>query len=183
MPDASPRSVVAAAAGLPASRQVSQSCGSSTASVRAALAGSCSASQRSLVTVKEAVGTLPGPLRPALRTAQLSDQLSGRRRGPQVVPEQRGPDHLTVPVEHDHAVLLAGHADGCGLLPGEAPAWASAAHQAAGSASVPGGCGALPRPITVPSAASHSRTFTDCVEESTPATSMLHLSRDPPMAG
>ncbi len=43
----------------PASRQVSQSCGSSTRRTRAALAGSFSASQRSLVTVKDIVGTDP----------------------------------------------------------------------------------------------------------------------------
>ena len=42
-----------------ASRQVSQSCGSMTRATRAAFSGSCSASQRSLVTVNEALGTLP----------------------------------------------------------------------------------------------------------------------------
>ena len=56
VPDASPRSVTGSP---PPSRQVSQSCGSSTAATRAALAGSCSASQRSFVTVNDAVGTLP----------------------------------------------------------------------------------------------------------------------------
>ena len=52
------------------------------------------------------------------------------------------------------------------------PACCSAAHQSAGSASVPGGCGALPRPTTVPSSASQSTTLVDWVDESTPATSM-----------
>jgi hypothetical protein len=41
------------------SRQVSQSCGRHTAAVAAALSFSWSASQRSLVTVNEATGTLP----------------------------------------------------------------------------------------------------------------------------
>ena len=72
MPEASPRSVAGSAAPTapdppldpplgppPASRQVSQSCGSMTRAVLAAASGSCSASQRSLVTVNEAVGTLP----------------------------------------------------------------------------------------------------------------------------
>ncbi len=45
--------------GPPASFQVSQSCGSRTAAVRAALSGSCSDIQRSLVTVNEAAGTDP----------------------------------------------------------------------------------------------------------------------------
>ena len=58
MPDASPRSVVGSCARSP-SRQVSQSCGSITCAVLAAASGSFSASQRSLVTVNEAVGTLP----------------------------------------------------------------------------------------------------------------------------
>src|SRR6266849_5977322 len=59
-----------------------------------------------------------------------------------------------------------------------APACSNAAHHAAGSHSVPPGCGALPRPTTVPSAASHNSTLVDCVEESTPATSMM-----PPFCG
>ena len=80
MPEASPRSVTGPAAApvfsLRPSCQVSQSCGSMTLLVRAALAGSCSAIQRSLVTVKDAVGTLPvrlahspGPPNSAIRSS------------------------------------------------------------------------------------------------------------------
>ena len=66
MPDASPRSVTGSAPPAPAppgpceaSCQVSQSCGSMTRATRAAFCGSWVASQRSLVTVNEALGTLP----------------------------------------------------------------------------------------------------------------------------
>src|ERR1022692_1918453 len=58
VPEASPRSVTGSP---PVSRQVSQSCGSSTPATRRALSGSCSASQRSLVTVNDAIGTLRSP--------------------------------------------------------------------------------------------------------------------------
>ena len=71
-------------AGDPASRQVSQSCGRQTAAVRRAASGSCSASQRSLVTVNDATGTLPtasahAPGRPARRPGRRPPGPSGCR--------------------------------------------------------------------------------------------------------
>jgi hypothetical protein len=51
---------------------------------------------------------LPCPLP---RAAQFGDELPGLRRGPDVVPEQGGPDHLAGLVYDDHAVLLRGHPD------------------------------------------------------------------------
>ena len=86
MPEASPRSVTGSSAGSPAaagpppaSRQVSQSCGSSTRRTRRALSGSFSASQRSLVTVNDIVGTLP--VRAAHSAAPPSSSTSARACG------------------------------------------------------------------------------------------------------
>ena len=53
-----------------------------------------------------------GLARPPPRAAELADQLGRGRSRPQVVPEQRGPDHLALVVEDDHPVLLPRHADG-----------------------------------------------------------------------
>ena len=116
MPDASPRSVVGSSAAPPpgpppASRQVSQSCGSTTRCTRAALAGSFSASQRSLVTVNDIVGTDPVARRPLGRPAELRDQRRRLRRGLHVVPEHRVPDDRAGVVERHHAVLLRPDAD------------------------------------------------------------------------
>src|SRR5256885_5461352 len=46
-----------------------------------------------------------------------------------------------------------------------------ASHQAAGSTSVPSGCGARPVRTISPVSASHTTTLVDCVDESMPATS------------
>jgi hypothetical protein len=157
----------------PRSRQVSQSWGSMTATVAAACCGSCSASQRSLVTVKEAVGTLPvwvahqsGPPRSRISAAAAeADRRSFQSRAGLITspPESS----TTMPCCWPATPTAAA----CSSRP--SPALASAAHHAAGSVSVPSGWGTLPRPMTVPSSARHSRTLVDCVEESTPATSML----------
>ena len=64
----------------PRSRQVSQSWGSATAATRAAFSGSASRSQRSLVTVKEATGTMPVRWANVVG-ADLGDQVA-RRPGP-----------------------------------------------------------------------------------------------------
>src|SRR3569833_1717893 len=47
----------------------------------------------------------------------------------------------------------------------------NASHQAAGSTSVPSGCGARPVRTSSPVSASHTTTLVDWVDESTPATS------------
>ena len=49
---------------------------------------------------------------------------------------------------------------------------ASACHHSSGSHSVPSGCGAEACPTTVPSSGRQSITLVDCVDESTPATSI-----------
>ena len=82
---------------------------------RGACSGSCSASQRSLVTVNEATGTDPTASaqarRPALATAQLGHQVRGGLRRPGVVPEQGRAYDVAGLVEADHAVLLAADRD------------------------------------------------------------------------
>jgi len=171
VPDASPRSVTGIPAGPP-SCQVSQSCGSSTRSVRAAAEGSCVASQRSLVTVNEAVGTLPvceahhaGP-----PSSSISEEAAAAERTS----------------FHSSAGLITRPASSSAIMPcccaatpiaperssSPAPAWLSASHQNRGSVSVPSGCGALRCSTTVPSSASQRTTLVDWVEESIPATSM-----------
>src|SRR6185312_2044494 len=73
VPLASLRSVVSAVRSvLPASRQVSQSWGKQTAAVRFAFSGSLRASQRSLVIVKLATGTVPIACAHALGPASAS---------------------------------------------------------------------------------------------------------------
>src|SRR3954447_6862938 len=93
----------------PDSFQVSQSCGRQTAATRAAFSGSCRASQRSLVNVKLATGTMPTASAQARRAfsgpAEILDQLGGGPGAAGVVPQQRGADHLAVFVQHHHAVL------------------------------------------------------------------------------
>jgi len=168
------------------SRQVSQSCGSSTAAARAALAGSCRASQRSLVTVNEAVGTLPTWL--AHHCGPPSSATSSAAAGADRRSFQSSAGLITSPPESRTIMPCC-----CPATPtasarssSPSPAWSRAVHHAAGSASVPGGCGALPRPITVPSSARHSTTLQDCVDESTPATRWppapgpWTVTRDPP---
>jgi hypothetical protein len=59
------------------------------------------------------VGHAAGLLRPPPRAA-LGDQCRGVVGGPQVIPEQGGPDHLARLVDHDHSVLLAGDRDRIG---------------------------------------------------------------------
>ena len=56
-------------------------------------------------------------------------------------------------------------------------------HQAAGSVSVPSGCGAVPDPTIRPESASTSSTLVDWVDESTPATSVVSPCDSTTMAG
>ena len=159
MPDASPRSVTGSARARPVRRRAARSASRAAAGPgppAPALLGSCSASQRSLVTVNEALGTLPvcwptRPARPARRSA-----LRGRRGRAQVVPQQRGPDDLAVLVQHHHAVLLRRHRDRVGpvqqALPGllqrGPPGRAGRLRCRPGAARCPGPAPCRPRPGT-----------------------------------
>ena len=120
---------------------------------RAAFSGSCSASQRSLVTVKLATGTQPDGVGPACGPPQLGDQVGGGAGGAGVVPQQRVADDLAGLVERDHAVLLAADADRRDAVqspPASATPRCSACHQCAGSTSVAVGMrgAALPHDLT-----------------------------------
>ena len=86
------------------SRQVSQSCGSRRWATRAASAGSCSASQRSLVTVNEALGR-PRLLRPPAGPPSSAISSGRLRRGPQVVPEHAG--RMTTPASSSRSCRAA----------------------------------------------------------------------------
>ena len=97
--------------GPPASIQVSQSCGSSTAAVRAAFCrfvlghpAQLGHRERRRRHRSDRVGT-------GLRTAEMLDHLADLRRGPQVVPQQRRPDDGSGVVQRDHAVLLTADGD------------------------------------------------------------------------
>ncbi len=169
MPEASPRSVTGSSA---PSRQVSQSCGSTTRLSRRADSGSRSAIQRSLVTVKETAGTLP--VRRAHSAGPPSSAMSSRVCGAARMSFQRMAGRMTSPAPSRATIPCC-----CAATPTAparasrpSPAWHSASHQYAGSHSVPSGCGADPVATTAPSSARQSTTFVDWVELSTPATSM-----------
>jgi hypothetical protein len=150
---------------------VSQSCGSSTEATRRAAAGSCSASQRSLVTVKLATGTDPtasahfsGPPSSVIRSAAApAERVSfhssaGRTTAP-------ASSRATIPCCWPPTAIAA--------TPSSRPpddAESSAAAQTAGSTSVASGCGAEPERTTSPVSASQTRTLVDWVEQSMPAT-------------
>src|SRR5262249_20807045 len=157
-------------------RQVSQSCGSMTRATRRALTGSCCTSQRSLVTVKDALGTLPvcsahhcAPPNSATRSAAAADERRSFHSSAGLI---------TAPSASSTSMPCCWPATATAAARSSRPlpACSRAAHQACGSHSVPAGWGALPVPTTVPSSARHSTTFVDCVEESIPATSVTGLS-------
>ena len=112
MPLASPRSVRSASSPDDAfRRQVSQSWGRHTAVVRAAFSGSCSASQRSLVTVNDATGTNPVASAQACGppSSSTSSAASAGRAG--VVPQQGRTHDGAGLVQADHPVLLPADGD------------------------------------------------------------------------
>ena len=138
-------------------------------------AGSARASQRSFVTVKLATGTEPtasaqrrGPPSSATRSAAA-------RRGRVSFHSSAGRTTSPVVVQAHHAVLLAADADRGDAV--EQPAGGRLRERvpttAAGSTSVASGCAARPSRTTAPVSASHTTTFVDWVDESTPATSVI----------
>ncbi len=160
MPEASPRSVVGSWA-RSASRQVSQSCGSITREVRAAASGSCSASQRSLVTVNEAVGTLPvcfahwpGPPSSVMSAAACgADRTSFHSRAGLITWPASSP--TTMPCCCAATPIASARSSS------PSPARARACHHSSGSHSVPSGCGELACPTMAPSSARQSSTLVD----------------------
>ena len=162
-----------------------QSWGRQTAAVRAAFAGSCSATQRALVAVNDATGTDPTASAHARGPPRLGDQPGGLRGRPVVVPEQGRADDLAAVVERDVAVLLGPDRDGVDVVQaaGVRRGLRRARSQACGSTSVPGGCGACPRRTSDPSSASRTTTVHDWVEQSMPATSVTGARQPRPGGG
>ena len=179
MPLASPRSVTRAPrSALPVSCQVSQSCGRHTASVRAALSGSCSASQRSLLTVNAASGTEPtasahsaGPPSSSTRSAAAcAERMSFHSSA----------GRTTSPAWSRHTIPCCWPpTETAATSPSPPACWVAccnAVHQAPGSTSVPSGWAARPWRTSAPVPASRTTTLHDWVEESIPATSVTsHL--------
>ena len=126
--------------GPPASIQVSQSCGSSTAAVRAAFSGSFSAIQRSLVTVNDAAGTDPIASAQAAAPPRWSTTSAICGADRRSFHSSAGRTTCAGGVQRDHAVLLAADGDRGRPLqqPGTRPA-ATPPTTACGSTSVPGG--------------------------------------------
>src|SRR5262249_8718132 len=173
VPDASPRSVTGSLSsrGPASSSQVRKSCGSITRYTRAAWPGSCSASQRSLVPVNHAFRPVPGrsadhrgPRAATSAAAARADRRSFQSSAGRITAAFSS--RTTMPCCWP-AIPMASARESS-----SSPACCSAYRQASGSTSVPPGCGALAWPTMVPSSASHSSTLVDCVEESTPATSI-----------
>ena len=145
-----------------------------TRATRAAWSGSCVASHRSFVTVNEALGTLP--VCSAHQPGPPSSAISSRAAGAERRSFQSSAGRITSPASSTTTMpcCWAATAIASARSSSPCPACSSADHQAAGSHSVPGGCGALPRATIVPSSAWQSSTLVDCVDESTPATSIAH---------
>ena len=174
VPDASPRSV-AGSDRRPPSCQVSQSCGSSTAAVRAAFSGSARASQRSLVTVNDAGGTEPtwsaqacGPPSSATRSiASGPERLSFHSSASRT--SAPSSSKVTMPCCWPPTAIASTPSS----RPGSRVASAYASAQAWALTSVPGGWAARPVRSTFPVSASQTTTEQDWVDESTPATRLM----------
>ena len=169
------------AVGAAASRQVSQSWGRQTAAVRAALSGSCSASQRSLVTVKEATGTTPTASAQACGAAQLVDQVGGGAR-PSGCRSTAAPGAPRAPRSSRQTMPCC--------WPPTASAATSSSPPAVGDAVCERrpprvgvaprcrrGARRAPRGRSSPVSASRTTTLQDWVEESIPATSVTSVMR------
>ena len=159
----------------PANFQVSQSCGRQTAAVRAAFAGSCSASHRSLVTVNEATGTDPtasaqacGPPSSATRSsAARADRVSFHSRAGRITFPSSS--RQIIPCCCPPTAIAATSS----RPPAARAASCSAIHQTCGSTSVPGGCDDRPSRINAPDSASRMMTLHVWVDESIPATRVM----------
>ena len=152
----------------PRSRQVSQSCGRATAATRAAASGSASRSQRSFVAVNDATGTTP--VRRAYSSAPTSS-IRSRAACAERVSFQSRASRMTRPSASSTTMPCCCPPTEIASTPSSPPASAnaesSAPHHAAGSTSVPSGCGARPVRTSAPVATSRITTLHDCVDEST----------------
>ncbi len=152
---------------------MSQSCGRQTAAVRLALSGSCSASHRSFETVNAAKGTLPTAC--AHASAPNSDT-SASASGADLVSFHKSAGRMTFASSSRQIMPCCCAAIEIEAIPSRPPASASAVcrafHQLSGSTSVESGCWAHPLRTRSPVAASRTTTLHDCVDESTPATSV-----------
>ena len=185
MPEASPRSVTGSAA-APVRRQVSQSWGRTTRSTCSAWSGSHRASQRSLVTVKLATGT--SPTASAQACAPPSSAMRSAASGAERTSFHSSAGRTTSPAASSATMPCCWALTASASTPSSRPpddAACHASHQAAGGVSVPGGCGALPSRTVAPVSASTTTTLVDCVELSTPATSVIvsPVARVPRVAG
>ena len=124
-------------------------------------AGSCSASQRSLVTVNEAVGTLP--VCRAHHSGPPISVVSAAACGAERTSFQSRAGLITWPRLSTTTMPCC-----CAATPiasarssSPSPARARAFHHSSGSHSVPSGCGAAPCPTMAPSSAWHSSTLVD----------------------
>ena len=140
--------------------------------MRSAASGSCSASQRSLVTVNDADGTLP--VRRAHSAGPPSSAMSAVACGADRMSFHSRAGRITWPAWSSTTMPCCWAATPIASARSSSPRPASprACHHSCGSHSVPSGCGALACPTTVPSSAWHSSTLVDWVDESTPATSI-----------
>src|SRR6478609_8336031 len=166
----------------PARRQVSQSWGRATAATRAALSGSASRSQRSLVTVSEATGTLPTAS--AHACGPPSSSMRSSAAGAERVSFHSSASRTTSPPESSATMPCCCPPTEIAATSPRPPAptiaLCSASHQDEGATSVPSGCEARPERTSAPVSASRTTTLQDCVDESIPATrAMSYLQKNP----
>ena len=177
MPEASDRSVTSVSRpAAPDRRHVSQSWGSATAATRSADSGSASRSQRSFVTVSDATGT--DPTADAHSWAPSSSVRSAAAPAERVS-FQSSASRTTEPDESSATSPCCWPPTERAATSSRPPAWASAdcsaSHQCRGSTDVPSGCGARPLRTSAPVSTSRMTTLQACVEESTPATSVMTI--------
>jgi hypothetical protein len=158
---------------------VSQSCGRQTAATFAAASGSVRASQRSLVRVKLATGTIPTASTQACRPLSPPPRSSIRAAA---APALRVSFHssagrTTWPFSSRTTMPCCWPATEAAATSSSPPASSiavcRAAHHASGCTSVPSGWVARPCRTSSPVSASRMTTLQDCVDESMPATSVM----------
>ena len=155
----------------PANFQVSQSCGRQTAAVRAAFAGSSSASHRKFGDSER------GRYRPRHQPnlpGQLVTRSSRRELDPKLYSTPRFKlDHRRPHQRADHPVFAAAPRD-CSPTSGAGRARASCGDlPTCGSTPVPGGCDDRPSRTNSPNSASRMMTLHVWVDESIPATRVM----------
>ena len=174
MPDASPRSVKRSSSlDVPSNFHDSQSWGSATAAIFSALLASLSATQRTLLAVNDA--TSDEPTACAIAALPPTSSLRVVACVAERVSFQRSAGRITFPSESKRTIPCCWPPIAMAATSDSPPACAIASlralHHFSGSTSVPSGCAARPSRISSPVSALRITIFTDCVDESTPATS------------